>query len=163
MLRKIVAERVCACGATFGITRVQAAAPHPSYCSRVCFYKHRKPRPSGLKYNYVRPNPIWETLKGKPWGTPFPKGHRPANAGRLESSSYWSIHNWVRNTYAHKDVCEHCQQKKKLDWANRTGEYTLKRDDWMSLCRSCHLKYDKANPVPGGLRARFKELSECRK
>lgn len=157
---KIVAHRVCTCGVIYGITRVQSIAPHPSYCSRACFYKNRRPRPSGLKYNYAKPNPIWEKLKGRSFGTPFPKGHKPANAGRLTSASYWSIHHWVRNNFEHKSTCEHCEQPKKLDWANASGEYTLEREDWLSLCRSCHSKYDKAHPAEGGLRAKFTELSK---
>lgn len=56
-------------------------------------------------------------------------------AGRI------AMHNWV---YTHKGkpkVCKHCG-KRASDWANKDHKYKRKLGDYMSLCQSCHLKWD---------------------
>jgi len=54
-----------------------------------------------------------------------------------------SKHTWLTKYYK-KGPCEHCGENKKLrDWALIKGkEYEHNRDNYMPLCRSCHLKYD---------------------
>lgn len=60
---------------------------------------------------------------------------------------YSGIHVWLRKTYGKPLFCEHCLRidKKKYEWARITGKnYERKRENFIRLCRSCHLKYDYA-------------------
>lgn len=56
---------------------------------------------------------------------------------------YWGLHKWV---YYHKGKakkCENCGTSEgKIEWANKSRMYLRDLDDWISLCRSCHIKYD---------------------
>lgn len=62
------------------------------------------------------------------------------------SQSYAAIHQWLAKNF-HKELCEDCgalSSEVKLDWANISGKYYRDRDDFKSLCRSCHRKFDYA-------------------
>jgi len=54
-----------------------------------------------------------------------------------------SKHQWLVKHFI-KEKCEHCgENKKPRDWALIKGKkYDHNRENFMSLCRSCHLKYD---------------------
>ena len=59
-----------------------------------------------------------------------------------DNASYSSIHKWI-NKYKKKPLlCEHCGKEKKLDWANIDHKYKRNLNDWIALCRKCHIKYD---------------------
>lgn len=55
-------------------------------------------------------------------------------------------HYWLRAFYgkANKCECETCNHKSKVfDWALiHEKEYDCKRENFIMLCRSCHVKYD---------------------
>lgn len=58
---------------------------------------------------------------------------------------YVALHQWL---YTHKErtgVCEECGKTCKTDFANISGEYHRSIDDYVELCRSCHLKFDRGN------------------
>jgi hypothetical protein len=72
----------------------------------------------------------------------------PDNTGRIKSNAgYVAVHNWVNKYFEPKVRCEQCASEKFLDWANKDGEYTRNREDWMVLCRSCHMFYDRKNNI----------------
>jgi endogenous inhibitor of DNA gyrase (YacG/DUF329 family) len=59
-----------------------------------------------------------------------------------DSVSYNALHTWI-NTHLPKPLkCECCNEDKKLDAANISGEYKREFSDWKWLCRSCHMKDD---------------------
>lgn len=62
------------------------------------------------------------------------------------AQSYRSRHLWVYKNKGRPTVCEECGRTESLSWANISGEYKLDVDDYRSLCMSCHMKHDKANP-----------------
>lgn len=66
-------------------------------------------------------------------------------AWKGDDVSYRELHKWVERYYGKPSFCEHCLSgKKKLyDWANVSGEYKRDRDDWIRLCRGCHIKFDR--------------------
>lgn len=41
--------------------------------------------------------------------------------------------------------CEHCDTKTSVryEWANISHQYKRDLDDWMELCKKCHMAYDK--------------------
>ena len=59
-------------------------------------------------------------------------------------AGYVSTHNRVQKLLGKPKYCEHCKQKdkKKYEWANKDHTYSLKAEDYIRLCTSCHRKYD---------------------
>lgn len=65
---------------------------------------------------------------------------------KADKASYKAIHQWFDRTYGKPLKCDHCGSTtaKVYDWANKFPfNYNRNRDEWMRLCRSCHMKYDK--------------------
>jgi len=75
------------------------------------------------KYDYCRGinNPQW-------------KGEK---CGRVR------LHKWVREQKKLPVVCQFCLAKKPLDLASKTYKYKREIEDWLWLCRGCHIRYDK--------------------
>lgn len=64
-----------------------------------------------------------------------------------ERVSNESLHRYVRSKKPCDGHCEDCKQERKLDLANISNEFAAKtytRDinNWVWLCRSCHMKRD---------------------
>lgn len=59
---------------------------------------------------------------------------------------YARAHYWLRRNYGMMPICEadNCKNKsKKFDWALKKGKVHGKiRENYIRLCRSCHMKYD---------------------
>jgi len=64
-----------------------------------------------------------------------------------EECGYGSLHDWVRSRLGKPERCFFCgtKESKKFEWANISGFYHRDLNDYMSLCKSCHVKYDKKN------------------
>jgi len=60
------------------------------------------------------------------------------------NAAYSSIHEWIRRkkSKAGDHKCEHCGGKAR-DWANIDHSCSRDLDDYIPLCRLCHIKYDK--------------------
>lgn len=70
------------------------------------------------------------------------KGQKGWNKGKFTSNKYLAIHMWLNRNFK-KEKCESCSKRSVLDWALKKGrKYLHKIDNFMVLCRSCHLKYD---------------------
>ena len=74
--------------------------------------------------------------------------------------SYAAIHMWIRKAFGRASICENKKCKyprksrrgvklelpKEFNWALRRGmKYERKRENFVSLCRSCHGLYDSPN------------------
>lgn len=59
-----------------------------------------------------------------------------------EKISYRGLHTWLIRNLSKKERCEICGEKKRLDFANITGEYTRKINDYVCICRRCHFFLD---------------------
>ena len=55
---------------------------------------------------------------------------------------YDALHQWAKKRLVKPSKCFHCKRVKRLDLANKSGEYKRDLSDWLWLCRSCHLKYE---------------------
>jgi len=84
--------------------------------------------------------------KGK---VPWNKGkkdfkHRGLNHPQWkEKPTKTAIHLWVARYRGRPVMCEHCLKNDGyFDWANIDHKYKRNLNDYMSLCRSCHRKYD---------------------
>jgi hypothetical protein len=57
--------------------------------------------------------------------------------------SYHELHKWLNRWKKKPRLCVFCGKEKKLDWANIDGLYRRAMEDYIALCRSCHVKYDR--------------------
>lgn len=73
----------------------------------------------------------------------FEKGDKNHN-WKGDAVGYVGLHAWVRRILGRPGFCSLCKtaEKKKFAWANISRQYNRNENDWMSLCYSCHKKYD---------------------
>lgn len=71
-------------------------------------------------------------------------GHLPHN-WKGDEVGYFALHAWVRRKRGTPSKCEHCgtMTAKRFEWANISREYLRDLEDWVRLCKSCHILYDK--------------------
>ena len=57
---------------------------------------------------------------------------------------YWGVHSWINRKYGQPKLCDICNKsnKKRYEWANKSGKYLRIRNDWIRLCVKCHRKND---------------------
>lgn len=76
-----------------------------------------------------------------------------------------SIHSWVRFNWVRPDKCEICgypnDGTRTFDWSNKNHKYSRNRDEWQSVCRSCHTIYDVKHN--GRVLSHTKKNAETRK
>lgn len=128
----------CPCGKQF--YRWAKKAVRSRCCSKECQYKYAR-RPSGLTYDIKVQNRAW-FKEGDDNPYFFKLGHAPINF-KGDEAAYSSIHKYVKYHYGSPEKCEVCGSTSDLQWANKSWEYRRDRDDWMSLCRTCHQKHDR--------------------
>ena len=58
------------------------------------------------------------------------------------SASYRVIHHWVQKNKGKAIVCVECGSTRFVQWANISGKYMRDLNDYKSLCKSCHNKFD---------------------
>jgi hypothetical protein len=59
---------------------------------------------------------------------------------------YHGVHKWIYKILGRPNFCEHCLStdiSKRYEWANKDHSYKRNVNDYMRLCQSCHVKYDK--------------------
>lgn len=61
---------------------------------------------------------------------------------------YDALHTWVRRRLGKPLKCEFCDKTEgKFEWANKHRIYNRRElSGWISLCVSCHRKYDVTEP-----------------
>lgn len=66
-------------------------------------------------------------------------------AWKGDNAGYTSLHMWIKSILGKPNYCEFCKstEKKRYEWANKSGKYNRDLSDWLRLCKSCHVKYDK--------------------
>lgn len=79
--------------------------------------------------------------------TQFKKGDNTGARNVLwkgDEASYFAKHIWMKTQFGAPTKCEKCgtEKKRMYHWANISGEYHRKREDWLRLCVPCHKKYD---------------------
>ena len=93
----------------------------------------------------------WSSIKGE--------GH-PRWA---KNPVYSTIHAWLVNIYGKASKCENivCDEVCKIyDWALlKNKDYERNRENFIMLCRSCHLRYD----LNMKRRNKYKEIYKKRK
>lgn len=82
-------------------------------------------------------------------GNGFKKGHllsigKKNGLWKGKKVSYSGLHIWVRKWKGKPKKCEVCgsTDKLKYQWANIDHRYRRVLEDYISMCPSCHKKYD---------------------
>lgn len=110
------------------------------------------------------------------------KGKRPKNLGisfgvegknaynwKGQKVSYDGLHKWIRKTLGSPNRCELCGndslRPRQYHWANKSGKYKRKVEDWIRLCVKCHWRYDGRKVSEGLCECGSKNVSTkmCRK
>ena len=93
-------------------------------------------------------------VKGQPLR--FVNGHNQRlNVGERhqhwkgDAVGYMGVHNWLRRHKPKAGACSNCGRVGRTDWANISGEYRRDFDDYLELCRSCHIRADRGSPTIG--------------
>jgi hypothetical protein len=77
-------------------------------------------------------------------------GHRAEKNGiwKGDEVGYRALHNWVQKYKGKARKCSFCGKNgsgKQIQWANIDHQYRRVLEDYISLCSSCHKKYDIEN------------------
>lgn len=93
-----------------------------NYCSLDCYWKDKK-------------GSVNLKMRGK--NHPNWKGN---------NATYSTLHEWIRKKRgkASNYKCEDCG-KQARDWANIYHTYSRNLEEYVPLCRKCHIDYDKHN------------------
>jgi hypothetical protein len=105
-----------------------------------------------FKQGFKWPDEIKEKMKGR---VPWNKNKELYHLSGVNSVSwkgdfvcYDHLHRWIRKIKGHPTKCLHCGitnkdiAQKLLHWANIDHKYKRDPNDFISLCSSCHKKYD---------------------
>lgn len=66
------------------------------------------------------------------------------------NTEYAALHAWVRKNKGRASFCSDRGANEKhlrYEWANVSHKYKKDVDDYISLCRPCHFKYDRKTPA----------------
>lgn len=102
--------------------------------SRKSMTNHRRHHYPGFTEKYSK------SMKGKT------AGEKHYN-WKGDDVKYGSLHDYIRYYKKKSDICEHCKINKSIDLANISGEYKRDINDFVWLCRSCHMKMDYKSGV----------------
>src|SRR5579872_136459 len=58
-----------------------------------------------------------------------------------DQAGYDALHEWIKSKLGKAKKCTNgCNNKKRYEWANISGEYKRDISDWHELCTSCNQK-----------------------
>ena len=64
----------------------------------------------------------------------------------ITDHEYYRIHYWLKTKFKKSTTCESSTCRgisKKIEWALKKGKkYETKRENFICLCKSCHIRYD---------------------
>lgn len=134
---------ICKCGKEFDARPAHVRKGFGKFCSRQCSFKWRSKGPEKRKkYNITTPNKGWFGNR-EPWNKGIKTGIVPANF-KGEEVGYDALHDWVNRHKGKAKSCSECGKSEgRMEWANKSREYKRDLNDWISLCVSCHRKFDK--------------------
>lgn len=108
------------------------------FCSRECWRKYIKSHIN--KGAFKKGNITWCTGKH-----PEILSGKNSYNWKGDKVKYRALHDWVRKYKGKPEICEHCGatiKDRRLCWANIDHKYRRNLNDFISLCYSCHKKYD---------------------
>lgn len=134
------------CGTIFNVPPSRFKIGRVKYCSRKCYKRNGEKNPFYCKKHSIK---SISKMSNHPNRPKFKSGIENPNYKKPKGESYVAIHRRIGVNFIKPNVCEHCKSDKVLEWANISGNYTEKREDWFALCRSCHKKFDNSSDRKG--------------
>lgn len=64
-----------------------------------------------------------------------------------DNVGYFALHDWVEKVLGKPKRCVSCglcNQNRVYHWANLSGKYKRREEDWARMCVPCHRRYDYA-------------------
>lgn len=106
--------------------------------------------PTGI-YDHKNCHSNKGVIRTKEWRKNYGKSMKGKNKGikqwkwKGDKVSYAPLHQWVARWKGKPNHCEVCgiTEKRFYDWANVDHKYRRVLEDYISMCRPCHRKYDK--------------------
>lgn len=138
-------NKLCICGKSFHVAEWQLRTGRGKFCSKTCYYANPSPK-AGFQKGH-------KLLEGSERGW-FKKGIQAHNF-LGDDVGYAALHEWVKKKLEKPGRCEHCLQPNNLELANRSHLYLRELDDWLWLCRKCHVGYDRSTGSWGVATIRF--------
>lgn len=129
--------------------------------------KGRKPAPQtieasvsariGKELSKKHKDKIRDSLRGRAitWGEKLSKAQKGIAKPNLKGekhgkwkgdfAGYGAMHSWVRRWKGKPNGCECCGTKiaKRFEWANIDHNYKRVLEDYISMCPTCHKRYDR--------------------
>ena len=101
-------------------------------------YQHKK--------GYKRP-PFSKEWRGKL--AEASKGNKSHWKGM--KASYRAVHMYIDKLLGKPRLCAECGTTKaaRYEWANISGKYLRDESDYIRMCKSCHVKFDRAREAWG--------------
>jgi hypothetical protein len=126
--KNTIEKKCLECGSLFLIYKSTLKTKNYKYCSIKCYNKNKT---------------LLIGEKNKSW-----KGNK---------AGYFAIHCWIRRRLGSPSVCDvcGCNDKRKYEWANISGEYKRDISDYKRMCTSCHRKHDKTWLIRKRMNGRF--------
>lgn len=125
------------CGKEFYVSKCRI--DKTEFCSNKCRGISLKNKRLSIKTEFKKGQISW--TKGKK----FPERSGKNNVmWKGDFVSYSGLHYWIKRCKGKPEICEHCGKPAK-HWANIDHKYRRNLDDYISLCASCHKKYDIKN------------------
>lgn len=111
------------------------------YCSNNCRFESNK----GNKY--AQGNKLSKETRLKMKESKEGLRDESTNRWKGDDVGYSGLHMWVRRKLGKPKKCEYCGKDHlighQIHWANISGRYLRKLDDWIRLCAFCHKQFDK--------------------
>lgn len=90
---------------------------------------------------FLRDNPDYKG-KLREWAKNWERKGEKNPLWKGDNVGYGGFHRWVREHKPKPDTCEFCGEKKRLDLAKMSENYTRNSEDYKYLCRRCHFILD---------------------
>lgn len=145
-------EKSCDCGNIFQTTAKKLEKGRGKYCSFSCARSREVPQSQkdsqSLKMKGRHCSPFTQFKKNTiSWnkGIKLPQlsGEKHWN-WKGDKVGYMGLHDWVEKELGKPFYCEHCDATVgRFEWANKSHEYKRRIDDWIRLCKKCHIAYDR--------------------
>lgn len=54
-----------------------------------------------------------------------------------------AVHHWVKKRKQKTGRCSECGEERYTEWSNVDHKYKRNLDDYIELCKPCHIAYDR--------------------
>lgn len=143
-MRCLITKKCQNCGREYEVEKWREH--RTKYCSLNC-HQSIAGRAGGKKGKGVSRNKGAKHSYLGEYNKKHPQRNENNPAWKGEKVGYHALHLWISRHYGYPDTCERCgtheSNHAKIHWANISGDYLRIRSDWLRLCASCHVNFDR--------------------